>query len=138
MSYSFELTDKVRDYELDMQGVVNNSCYFSYCENARHEYLLENGVDFAELARQNVNLVVVEANGKFKTPLTSGDKYVIRMRMEKEGRARFAFVQDIYRAADDKLAFSARIIGAAVNERGRPFVPEQMQKLIEQLETESS
>lgn len=124
MTYQFTLHDKVRDYELDIQGVVNNSVYFNYCEHARHEFLLDKGIDFAELAQQHINLVVVEASGKFRAPLRSGDHYWMGVNLEQEGRARIAFVQHLYRSSDDKLVFSARVIGAAMNKRGRPFLPE--------------
>lgn len=124
MTYQFTLHDKVRDYELDIQGVVNNSVYFNYCEHARHEFLLAKGIDFAELAQQHINLVVIEAAGKFRAPLRSGDRYWMGVNLEQEGRARIAFVQHLYRSDDDKLVFSARVIGAAMNERGRPFLPE--------------
>lgn len=134
MGFEFKLQDKVRDYELDIQGVVNNSAYFNYCEHARHEFLLEKGIDFAALAREKINLMVVEVAGKYRLPLTSGDNYWCGVRLEREGRARFAFVQEIYRSSDDKLAFSARVIGAAINERGRPFLPDCMLGLLSEVD----
>lgn len=39
----------VRDYECDLQGVVNNAAYLNYLEHARHEMLRLSGIDFAEL-----------------------------------------------------------------------------------------
>ena len=52
---------KVRDYECDLQGVVNNAVYQNYLEHARHEFLLSRGIDFSALAREGINLVVIRA-----------------------------------------------------------------------------
>lgn len=39
MEYIFELPFKVRDYECDLQGIVNNANYQHYTEHTRHEFL---------------------------------------------------------------------------------------------------
>lgn len=129
MDYQFKLDFKVRDYECDLQGVVNNSVYQNYLEHTRHEFLLASGVDFAELTRQQINLVVVRAELDYKTPLTSGDEFWVGLNMEQASKVRFDFLQDIYRTTDDKLALKARITGTALNERGRPFVPDTLNGL---------
>lgn len=126
MDYQFRLDFKVRDYECDLQGVVNNSVYQNYLEHTRHEFLLASGIDFAELARQNINLVVVRAELDYKTPLTSGDEFWVGLNMQQSSKLRFDFLQDIYRKVDDRLALKARITGTALNERGRPFVPDML------------
>ena len=40
MNYIYELPMKVRDYECDLQGIVNNANYQHYLEHTRHEFLL--------------------------------------------------------------------------------------------------
>ena len=53
--YIFKLTDKVRDYECDLQGVVNNSNYQHYMEI------------------------------QYKTSLKSGDSYISCLNVYKKG-----------------------------------------------------
>ncbi len=129
MDYAFRLDFKVRDYECDIQGVVNNGVYQNYLEHARHEYLLASGIDFAELAKNNVNLVVVRAELDYKFPLQSGDEFWVGINAKRSSKIRFDFLQDIYRSSDDKLILNAKITGTSVNERGRPFVPEEIARL---------
>lgn len=125
----FTLDFKVRDYECDMQGIVNNSVYQHYLEHARHEYLLAKGVDFAELTRQKIHLVVLRAELDYKQPLVSGDEFYVDVAVVQSSRVRFEFLQNIYRKRDNKLMLAAKITGTSLNERGRPFVPEVIEKL---------
>ena len=68
--YIYELTLKVRDYECDLQGIVNNANYQHYLEHTRHEFLLSAGVSFADLHTQGIDPVVARITISFKTPLT--------------------------------------------------------------------
>ena len=125
----FAVEFKVRDYECDMQGIVNNGVYFNYLEHARHEFLHSKGIDFAELARQQVNLVVVRSELDYKAPLQSGDHFVVTVGYEPISKLRFGFRQQVIRSRDQKLMLEALVIGTAVNARGRPFVPEALSLL---------
>ena len=75
MNYIYELEMKVRDYECDLQGIVNNANYQHYLEHTRHEFLTSVGVSFAALHEQGVDPVVARINMAFKTPLKSGFHY---------------------------------------------------------------
>ncbi len=102
MKYCFELTLKVRDYECDLQGIVNNANFQHYLEHARHEFLRSRGISFAELHEQGIDPVVARITMAFKVPLRSGDLFTCKLGVKKEG-IKYVFCQDIYRMADNKL-----------------------------------
>ncbi|MGL5272728.1 MAG: acyl-CoA thioesterase [Phocaeicola sp.] len=106
--YIHELTLKVRDYECDLQGIVNNANYQHYLEHARHEFLCSIGLDFAKLHEQGVDPVVARLNMAFKTPLKSGDTYTCKLYIQKEG-IKYLFIQDIFRTSDQKCVVKATV-----------------------------
>lgn len=122
---------KVRDYECDMQGIVNNAVYQHYLEHARHEFLLLAGIDFAEVTRAGIHLVVVRAELDYRRPLRAGEAFVVVTRLQRESKMRFAFYQDIYRKPDELLMLNAKIIGTALNEHGRPQLPAAIERLLD-------
>ncbi|MBR1464874.1 MAG: acyl-CoA thioesterase [Bacteroidaceae bacterium] len=106
--YIFELNMKVRDYECDLQGIVNNANYQHYLEHTRHEFLLDHGISFAKLHEQGTDAVVARITMQFKVPLRSGDEFVSKLWLKKEG-IKYVFMQDIFRASDMKLAVRAQV-----------------------------
>lgn len=108
-----EIRMKVRDYECDLQGIVNNANYQHYTEHARHEMLLDMGLSFADLHRQGIDVVVARITLAYKKPLRSDDEFIVRTRAEKEG-VRYVFHQDILRLPDEQLACRAKVDIAAV------------------------
>ncbi|MFC3034108.1 acyl-CoA thioesterase [Pseudoalteromonas fenneropenaei] len=126
---TFKLELKVRDYECDLQGIVNNGVYFNYLEHARHEFLLANGIDFAKLAEQKINLVVIRAEMDFKDSLKPGDAFYVEVTPVRLSKLKFGFAQRVIRASDEKLMLDAMVIGTSVNERGRPFLPAEIDGL---------
>jgi len=125
-SKNFCLEMAVRDYECDLQGVVNNAVYQNYLEHARHEYLKTLGIDFAALTAQGINLVVTRVEIDYKTSLTSGDAFVVEVAMERASPVRITFLQTIYRQPDHKLVVKAQVTGTAVNASGRPKLPPEL------------
>lgn len=99
---------KVRDYECDLQGIVNNANYQHYTEHTRHEFLLSRGVSFAELHKRGIDAVVARMQMSFKTPLRSGDEFLSCLSLHKEG-IKYVFVQDIYRLPDKKIVLKSTV-----------------------------
>ena len=129
MQYAHELEFTVRDYECDLQAVVNNAVYQNYLEHARHEFLRARGIDFAEVTAAGINLVVVRAELDYRKSLRSGDRFCVRSLLRKTSRLRFEFHQDVYRLPEQTLMLSARITGTSLNSAGRPFIPDLLQGL---------
>ena len=124
--YQFRLDFQVRDYECDLQGVVNNAVYQNYLEHCRHEFIKELGLDFAELAARGLNLVVIRSELEYKRPLRSGDRFWIGLILERISPLRYCFRQDIYLQPDDQLVLKAWITGTGVNAKGRPQLPQEI------------
>ncbi len=129
---SFRVEFKVRDYECDLQGIVNNGVYFNYLEHARHEFLLANGIDFAALTAAKIHLVVVRSEMDYKQSLTSGDCFTVSVDVERISKVKFGFRQQVLRISDGKVVLNALVIGTALNERGRPFVLPEIEAMIDQ------
>ena len=115
--YIFEIELKVRDYECDIQGVVNNAVYQSYLEHARHEYLLSKAGSFKELTDQGILLMVSRIEMDFKNSLASRDLFTVKLRTKREG-VKLVFYQDIFRLPDNALCLKARVdVIAKINNR---------------------
>lgn len=106
--YIHEITLKVRDYECDMQGIVNNANYQHYMEHARHEFLLSAGVGFTDLRAKGIECVVRAIAIEYRTSLRSKDEAVCRLYLRREG-PKFVFYQDIYRKSDNRLCTRGRV-----------------------------
>lgn len=127
MSYIFELPFKVRDYECDLQGIVNNSVYQNYLEHTRHEFLEHIGLSFAQLHDDGVDAVVFRVELDYKLPLKSGDQFVCKVKVAREGKLKYIFLQDIYRLSDMKLMLKGKISATTISaESGRPVFAQQL------------
>lgn len=127
MEYFYELPFKVRDYECDIQGVVNNAVYQNYLEHTRHEFLEHVGLNFARMHNEGIDAMVIRIEMDYKFPLKSGEQFVCRLNTAREGNLKFIFFQDIYRIPDNKLIIKAKVTAACVNNKtGRPVAPSEL------------
>lgn len=126
----FSISLMVRDYECDLQGVVNHARYLHYLEHARHEYLKHCGLDFARLTAEGITVVVVRALIDYKRSLRSGDRFRVGVGVRRESRIRIGFEQRIVDEADGGLVLTADILATAVNSSGRPWMPPELERLL--------
>lgn len=110
-----KITLKVRDYECDQQGIVNNAVYMNYFEHARHEYLEQVGLNFKALVDQGIFLIVTEAKLQYKRPLQAGEIFVVNSQPVLESKFRVIFEQEIVNAQGEKTTLATVII-AGINQ----------------------
>ncbi|MBR2239177.1 MAG: acyl-CoA thioesterase [Prevotella sp.] len=107
-NYIFTVRMAVRDYECDIEGIVNNAQYIHYCEHTRHLFLKECGLSFADMHRKGVDAVVARMSLQYKSPLRPDDEFLSCLNLTKEG-IKYVFHQDIYRTSDNVLCFRGKI-----------------------------
>lgn len=88
----FELKMKVRDYEVDSEGIVNNACYLNYLEHTRHEFCEQAGLSFRSMRQQGMAPVVRHIEIDYISSLGLGQTFTSRLTIIRKG-ARFIFKQ---------------------------------------------
>jgi acyl-CoA thioester hydrolase len=134
--YAFELEMKVRDYECDLQGVVNNSNYQRYMEHTRHEFMGAFGENFGRMHADGIDAFVSRVEIRFKHTLRSGDRFVSCLTLHREG-VKLVFLQDIFRLPERLLTASGRVETVIV-ENGKLTRGDYFDKFIQQINTENS
>ena len=125
----FKLDFEVRDYECDLEGIVNNAVYLNYLEHARHAFLKHKGFDFAVLTQKDIHLVVIRIEADYLYPLRSSDQFYVTVVTERFSKLRFGFLQNIFRLPDDKPILKAKVIGTSLTADGRPKYFEDLEGL---------
>jgi acyl-CoA thioester hydrolase len=87
---------------------VNNANYQHYLEHTRHEFLISEGVSFSKLHEEGIDPVVARITMAYKTPLRSGDEFISKLYLKKEG-IKYTFYQDIFRWPDMKPVLKASV-----------------------------
>lgn len=117
----------VRDYEVDLQGIVNNAVYFHYFEHARNSYIRSRGLDLARMHEAGLDPVVTRAEIDYRVPLRAGDCFRVSLDVRREGRLKLVFEERITRiesampagAGDGPCVASGRFVIALLRD-GRP------------------
>lgn len=123
---------RVRSYELDSFGHVNNAVFLQYLEFARGEFLLQRGLSLDDFHRWKKFPYVKDVNIAYKSPVLYNNLLEIRGRISKWTGASFTMEKEIFNLTTNRLAARAEIAFVFVNERGRPTaVPEVFKQRFE-------
>lgn len=117
IKYVFEMPMRVRDYEVDSQGIVNNAVYLHYLEHTRHEFCRTAGTSFRSMQEAGIDPVLRGVSIEYLRPLGLGEEMVSKLAMRRDG-ARFVFIQDIYSLPDLEPVVRAEVTVVCL-EKGR-------------------
>lgn len=124
---------RVRSYELDAYGHVNNATYLQYLEFARGEYMKQMGIAFRHDMDDKIRFFVVNANLNFKAPALIDEELELIGRVSKMGNSSFSIKQDIYNTDNGVHVLDAEVTIVFIDENNKPTrIPENYRKMLEE------
>ncbi len=127
----FVTTLKVRSYECDVYGHVNNAVYLHYYEVARVAFLESIGFDLQKLKKENILLPIVRIEIDYKRPLFMNDLIEVTVLWKSRRTSSATFAQEIYKLPDKQLAARAMVTWVCTDSSGNPQpIPELLIKPI--------
>lgn len=97
---TFEL--RVKSYELDIYGHVNNAIYMNWFEHGRSQLLQDKGFNYTSIvAAWGVRLVTVAAQINFRAQLGLDDHVRVTSTVKRMGNSSVAYDQRILRVEKD-------------------------------------
>jgi acyl-CoA thioester hydrolase len=124
------MQQKIFYHHTDAGGVVYYARYLDFLEEARSNYLAENGASVPELARQGILFVVARQEIDYKSPALYGDTLDITTKVTSTGAAKIEFANEI-KNQEGRLIAQAKTVLVCVdkNFKPRPIPAELKEKL---------
>ena len=131
---------RVRNYEVDWQGIVHNANYLLYFEVGRVEYLKHIGVKIdLNTIRTDSKVVLVRNEIDYKSPIRFDDLITIHTRISYIKNTSFAFEGFIVDASTQRLISENIAVHVWINPRTGESVPviDEFRKKVQHFEGDS-
>ena len=130
----FRWDAKVRDYELDSQGIVNNANYLNYFEQSRGDYARHMKLDFQAYFEQGYSMVLTATEVKYHRSLRMNDHFYVTAVITSYDAKRIHFSHELRRLDNDKLVAKAMAHVACVDHKtGRSVMPEFLRTALQSM-----
>ncbi|MCK5452884.1 MAG: acyl-CoA thioesterase [Calditrichia bacterium] len=117
----FITTFKVRSYECDSYGHVNNAVYLNYLEFARMSALFENGFTLDKMKEKGYLVFVKKIEIEYRNPLYQDDEISVKTFTSESRNTSGTFTQQIFRKDEDQPAAEAKVTWVFTNFKGKPI-----------------
>ena len=97
---------KIKYYETDKMGITHHSNYIRFMEEARTDFLINHGFDYAKLEEMGIISPVVSVECKYKATSTYPDVLEIFVTVEEVKAAKIRF-KYIMKKADGTICIEA-------------------------------
>ncbi|CAO2813303.1 unnamed protein product [Amaranthus hypochondriacus] len=114
-----EIQLKVRDYELDRYGVVNNAVYCSYCHLASYELARDIGLDDNAI-QSTGGIAFSKLSLTFISPLKSEDEFVVKSVISDVSAARLFADHFIFKLPNYEPIVEAKSVIVLLDKNNRP------------------
>lgn len=123
----FETNLKVRTYECDIYGHVNNATFLNYCEAARIEFLNHLGYSLIDLRQKGWLLPIVKIVVDYKRPVFAEEKIKVTVSWKKRRQSSAIFEQEIIKEKSGEVAAKVVVTWVATDLKNNPVpVPKEM------------
>ncbi|MCX7878593.1 MAG: acyl-CoA thioesterase [Ignavibacteria bacterium] len=132
--YPHMISVRVRNFEVDSQGIVHNAVYLNYCEIGRVEYVRTLGIQLLPTGifdnQFKINVKRNEIN--YESPAYLDDLLNVHTRISYIKNSSFCFDHIIMRPSDRTLIITQKSVQVNLNlKTGRPErLPDDIRKII--------
>ena len=105
--------------ETDAQGVIYHANYIVWFEVARGEYCIAIGYPYARIEQEGINFMVTEMSAKYYSPVRYADEVIVKVWLEKIGRASCHYAYQVYNQTQNKICVEGYSKHAAVSPEGK-------------------
>ena len=117
---------RVQYYETDMMGITHHSNYIRWMEEARVDFLLQLGWDYAKLEKEGIISPVLNVTCDYKRPTSFSDTVVISVSVQEFKGVKLHLAYDM-KNAEGQIVCTGTSSHAFLNAEGRPIRMKQEQ-----------
>ena len=109
----------VQYYETDKMGITHHSNYIRWMEEARVDFLKQEGLDYAGLEEEGIVSPTIEVNCKYKKSTTFPDTIQITVHVRAFNGVKLFLVYEM-KTDDQKTVAEAESVHCFLNKEGKP------------------